>query len=218
MRTFKLMLPVLCMAAFSGSAFGVALTFSAQPPLYQQTTSSPCIFGGNNCQNPANFAFSPTPTGSQDTTFSGTQTYTLANYPTVFTTGFIVGVDLNDTGNAQTINTFTIAFNGPNATSYELAAPVSRVTQNNGVGYSDFLFTLGGNAIPIPAGATTVTFTTTWSNLNDGADRFFIVPLGAPTVTPPPNDNPVPEPSSILLVGTAGAALAFLRKRNFKLN
>lgn len=217
MRIKNALLLALCLGVLEGTAPAATLFLNPSPPaaVYQQTTANPCVFGGNNCQNPSGFPSVDTPTGGSTTTFTGTQSYTLANYPAIFTTGFVVGVDANDTNVAQHIDSFTITFDGPNGVTHTYGGG-DFPNIHNGVGYTDYLLTLAGGAtIPIPTGATTVTFSTSLSGLNDGADRFFIVPAGTTSVTPPPNDNPVPEPSSILLVSSAAIALVALRKYKY---
>ena len=76
---------------------------------------------------------------------------------------------------------FTVTFS--DGTTYTLSPVPSNLPNTaNGVGFSDFIIALdNGNAIPIPVGATSVTFSLELSGLNDGPDRFFVVP-GASSV------------------------------------
>jgi hypothetical protein len=189
------------------SASGTPLQLNSAADLYQQTNSSPCVFGGSNCQNPLGWAMSPTDTGNSGA-YAATQTYSGADYTTflnVATSAFIIGIDVNDTGVAQTLNSFTINFN--DGSTYTFAGPASIPSLANGVGWSDYTLSMAaGASIPIPAAATAVTFSVN-ADLNDGPDRFFIVGQG------PITQSEVPEPATFGLFIAGIGGLSLLRRR-----
>ena len=194
-----------------GVACGVAaaapLQLNPAADLYKQTEASPCIFGGSNCQNPVGWSMSATDTGNTGA-YAATHTYTGATYSVFLdaaTTEFIVGIDLNDTGAAQVLNSFTISFN--DGTVYSFAGPTNIPSLANGVGWSDYTLTLaGGSNIAVPEAATEVTFSVS-AVLNDGPDRFFVIGQGQ---SAPPE---VPEPATFGLLAAGLTAMGALRLR-----
>jgi hypothetical protein len=195
---------------FVSTAAAATLELVASPPatVVQQTSANPCLYGGSNCQVPAGWNLLPAVTGG-GSSFNGSITYdlTLTPYSDVFGMGaFLIGVDVNDTQRAQTLNSLEVTFN--TGAQYTLnPVPVSLPNSANGVGFSDFIIQLtGGGAIPVPTGATSVTFALQLSGLNDGPDRFFVIPQA----------SEVPEPGSLLLMGTALCAAGIARWRQKK--
>lgn len=140
-------------------------------------------------------------------TFSGSITYALGSspYSDVFASGaFLIGVDVNDTNKAQIINSLTVAFDtGKSYTLYPV--PQDLPNTANGVGWSDFVIDLnGGGSIPVPAGATSVTFSLQLSKLNDGPDRLFVIPQA----------SAVPDGCvTLMLLGGALVGLGALRRK-----
>jgi hypothetical protein len=125
-------------------------------------------------------------------------------------TTFSVGIDVNDTNKAQTLESFyflnltdrtVLASFSPGPGGVEILAP------NNGSGFPDY--TLTGFNIDrgdISLGDEIIFFAR-WSGANDGAESFFLVPT--PTAA-------VPELSTwaMMILGFAGVGLFGMRKRN----
>src|SRR5207245_1745461 len=114
----------------------------------------------NNCQEPAGWTSLPAVTGG-GSTFSGSQSYNLNTSPfsSILSPGssFLIGVDVNDTNQAQIIDALSVSFN--TGQTYTLTpVPVSIPNTANGVGFSDFMISLNGGAIPIPINASSITF------------------------------------------------------------
>jgi hypothetical protein len=119
---------------------------------------------------------------------------------------FSVGLDVNDTGKAQTLNSFYF-LNLTDRTVLAAFRPDGGAlvpAQNNGTGFPDY--TLSGFNIDrgdIGPGDQ-VAFFARWSGANDGAESFFLV--AAP--------GGVPEPATwALMIGGFGMAGATLRRR-----
>jgi hypothetical protein len=119
-------------------------------------------------------------------------------------TTFSVGLDVNDTGTPQTLNSFWFL----NLTTHTVLASFTGGTTgnipsaNNGTGYPDYSITgfdLNRNDISI---GDTVLFLARMSDMNDGPDSFFL--NAAP--------SPVPLPAALPLFGTAVGGLLLLRR------
>lgn len=176
------------------------LTLNTDPvDIFQQTAANPCVIGGNNCLNGA-FPQTVQNGGGGGTLNSGilSPVYTIAQLQSVIGggTAFTIGIDYNQSSDPQRLDVFSAIFSNGTQTF-----DVSTVLQvnNNGVGFSDFLLT----GFTIPAGATTVQFSATWFD-NDGPDRYFLI--GA-------NAVPVPEPSTLAVMGLGLLGLVFLARR-----
>jgi hypothetical protein len=173
--------------------------------IYQQTEASPCLIGGSNCQNDASFAYTLASPGGSGSLYDGilSPVYSVSQIEGVVGgTTFTVGLDYNQTVDPQTLYLFTATYNVGGSQTFDLTTILQ--TNNNGVGYSDFLL----SGFVIPAGATTVQFTATWFN-NDGADRYFLI--GAES-QPLPS---VPEPATLSLfgMGLLGVARRVMRRK-----
>jgi len=210
------------------------LTLSAVVPGGNQPLNNPCLicgtqqpqqptgFGYNNFQAQGNISdylmFSTATVGgslAQDTLGTGYQVgdgsilraYLLAQ---ASGTTFSVGIDVNQTNVAQTLESFyflnltdrtVLASYSPGPGGTPLPAP------NNGTGYPDY--TLSGFNIDrgdISAGDEIIFFAR-WSGANDGPESFFLVanPVAA-----------VPELSTwfMMILGFAGCGLMAYRKRD----
>ncbi len=123
-----------------------------------------------------------------------------------------MAIDYNQTVDAQILSEFTMIFcNADCSVSTGIAQSLAGVphtlqTANNGVGFSDFLMQ-GFDLLDDNGGDGFVQFHAVWFN-NDGPDRYFL----APGDTPVPSE--VPEPSTILLMGSSLLGLAYWRKRS----
>ena len=179
---------------------------------FQQTTSSPCVIGGDNCQNPGTFDYTDAPSGGsgvlQDLL---SPLYTTAQIEGVTggSSAFVMGLDYNQTKIAQTLYLFEAQYYvGAVLQSTQLFDITTLLpTNNNGAGYSDFLL----SGFLIPDGTTNVQFRARWFN-NDGPDRYFIVGADEPACTENCTTT-APEPASLSLFGIAAAAAGFVRRR-----
>jgi hypothetical protein len=211
------------------------LTLSAVVPGGNQPLNNPCLicgtsqpqqptgFGYNNFKQTGNTSeylmFSTATVGgelAQDTLGTGYQVgdgsilraYLLAQ---ASGTTFSVGIDVNQTNVAQTLESFyflnltdrtVLASYSPGPGGTPLPAP------NNGTGYPDY--TLSGFNIDrgdISLGDEVIFFAR-WSGANDGAESFFLVAE--------PGVAAVPELSTwfMMILGFAGCGLMAYRKRD----
>jgi hypothetical protein len=176
-----------------------ALTLDTNPAqIFQQTAATPCVIGGNNCLN-GSFPMTIQNGGDGGTLNSNilSPVYNIADITAVVGSGgFTVGIDYNQSSEPQRLDEFSAIFSNGTQTF-----DVSTVLQvnNNGVGFSDFLL----SGFTIPASATTVQFRATWFD-NDGPDRYFLIGQ---------NPTPVPEPSTLALIGAGLFGIGLARMR-----
>ena len=222
---------------FAVTASTSTLTLSAVVPGGNQPLNNPCLicgtnqpaqptgFGYNNFQAQGNIndylMFSTATVGGslgQDVVGTGYATGMLLNY--LISQGdlngtFSVGIDVNDTGKAQTLESFYFL----NLTQHTVLASfspgpggVAVPATNNGTGFPDY--TLSGfdiNRGDIAFGDTVIFFAR-WSGANDGAESFFLV--ANPTIAA------VPEASTwlMMIAGFLGVGgLAMKRKGQLRL-
>lgn len=188
------------------------ITLITQTPddlVFQQTAASPCVIGGPNCLN-GGFPFTVAGSGGGGTEFDEmSPLYTLAQVTDiVLLSNFTIAIDYNDSVDPQILRLFeAVYFSAADGTGLlgtdTYTGPTSLKTNNNGVGFSDFLL----QGFMIPVGTQSIKFNAQWLN-NAGADRYFLVGGDQPPVP-----NPVPEPSTTFLLGAGLVAIALLRKR-----
>lgn len=196
--------------ALANGASAISLTLTGPivgNTLGPQSTSNPCIIAATQCQQPAGFGFnnftsagnissynmfSTTPTatvadGVQGTPYTGAQLNAVTNGQS-----FVVAIDVNTTQAAgETLQLFQVIVNGVVRDSFTGPAPIGNVA-NNGNGFGDW--SLG---VIAPFSATDqVLFHAVWNGASDGGESFFIVAAPAP----------VPEPATLLLLGSGLAA------------
>lgn len=218
----------LAVAAFSAAP---ALALNLEGPdldfFYQQTTASPCVIGGSNCQNPGTFAFNNAGTGGAGSIFDEmSPIYEVAAINSIVPdlTDITIGVDFNEQGSKPQdlyfFKVFVCAGVACNPTTLltefnpDTGAPgnednefMTVAVANNGVGWSDYLLT----GLDL-TGQTRVKFQAKWFN-NDGADRFFLVGCLEDDESCGSDIPPVPEPSTMLLMGGSLLGLAYWRRR-----
>ena len=209
--------------AIGQEASAVPLTLSgpiAGNTVGPQSTSNPCIIAGTQCSQPATMGYneySPNNASSYDrysTNAGGAAGVNVADgvQGTPYTVGqlegqlntssFVVAIDVNTTGaQSEVLQLFEVIINGIVEYSFSGPALIGNVN-NNGNGFADW--TLGTIDLSGFSDASTVLFHAVWTNAVDGSESFFLV--GA---TP----TPVPEPTSLALLGAAMLGAAWYARR-----
>jgi hypothetical protein len=190
-------------------------------PSFQQQNSSPCVIGNPSCQNPALFLYNDINPDDNDGTVTfaeSTQSYLVSQVIGVVGTAFDIGIDTNQSGNSRVVanwlqlQTFDVLINGVVQFQYNVAAPGTPINLINGGGYSDAVLSTV-NLAPFLA-TDTITFRTLYNNSTNGPESFFLIPPTAPpcTVNCGPGGQ-VPEPGTLILLGSALAALGGFARR-----
>ena len=188
----------------------IALTVLTGPMLQQQD-NSPCIIGDSSCHNPDSLPYTLiAPQDEAGTLIS--PTYTVDQIiNAIGAATFFVGLDLNQArghnGGAYTLQSFSLAVDG--VTRYSTSEPATLVPLNLGNGFSDasiVMFDLSGLSA-----AQELVFTASFSGGTAGREQFF---LSATDAGP---GAPIPEPATILMVGSGLAGIAAARRRRAKI-
>ena len=235
MKTLKIGLIVFGICLYAGAAYAGPILLDPNPPHYQQTENSPCVIGNESCNQPSGFTYFGIGNTNFDPWIAYSPLYTVGDDSVtgvesgnIIPQEFWVGVDFNFANgqDSETLNFFEVwivsdindypgGFSGlggistdtgsgwpgygsidPSNSSSSLA--YTQTTPGNG--YSDIVLTgfnlTEGDIVYFRAGMT-----------NDvaGFGQFFILPEQGST--------PVPEPTTLILLGLGLAGVACFSKK-----
>ncbi len=232
---------VVSLAWVSAAEAGNISIFAAPDKSYQNTTNNPCIFyGPGSCHDPGGWPppVGNTGSGGSNGAFSTnplTQTYENSTYTAwVNTIGptFVIGYDINQDKNAQTLSEFTIRFfdsSNLEIANYVFSPALQVPDHQNGNGFADYVLAAGCagtvsgtgtdaqcsqySPFVVPNGTVKIVMTFGMTDYNDGADQIFAAPFRNGRCVDC-NDGSAPEPATLILLGTGLAAAAYrLRRR-----
>jgi hypothetical protein len=191
----------LTILPLTAGAVPIALTLdTTQTSVFQQTLNSPCVIGNPSCNNPAGFLFTLLPVSPTSPQVTVSPTYTVDQIRTLLggINTFFIGIDISQAPGQGPygLNSFTVNVEGSDVFQYTGLA-------SSGNGFSDALL----KTVDLTgfAGSANVIFTVNFSNDNGAREQFFVVSSEAP--------SSVPEPATLLLLGSTMAGLGFLQRR-----
>jgi len=199
--------------ACAASATPLSLVPVVNPgPYYQQTTNNPCVIGEPSCKGPSGWTWTNLPTQGNPSSYNDivSPTYTVGQIVGIVnSTSFMIGVDVNQADDVQTLGFFGMYVNGSLVADYSPASPTSVPPTSgggNGNGWADYLlkdFSLSGFQ-----STDQVYFKLTMPVVNDGREQFFLI--STESREPPP---PIPEPTTSALIGGGLIGLGLLSRR-----
>ena len=190
-------------------------------PTFPRDQNSPCVIGAPSCNNPAGFGFKDINAFDDDGTVDfadSTQSYLVSQVTAIVGNTFNIGIDTNQAGNFRDTNnwlqlqTFEVLINNVLKFQYDVAAPGTSINLIQGVGSSDAV--LSQVDLSTFNATDTITFRTLYNNTSDGADSFFLISSNAqPCTTNCSPEQQVPEPGTLILLGSALATLGGFTRR-----
>ncbi len=201
---------LLCVAVMTATAATITISYPENDAgfvAYKQTTQSPCVIGDPSCKAPVGFNYTVLPVNPVNDVYDVfSPDYTVGQINTLLSSlTFALGLDLNDTKNAQTLFEVAMYVGNIKEQSWSSANGFAYKSTNNGTGQSDVNF-LGFDLNGFQS-TDSVKFYLKMEGVNDGRENLFLVN----TAIPP--QEQVPEPATYALIGGSILALQILRKR-----